>query len=220
MCGLYSLAKSPRETRALFQYVEEPDFPPRAHVAPGQPIAIVRMEEGHRHFALVRWGFIPTWVKEVKPGKLLINARGETVLEKPSFRNAMRRRRCLVPADGYYEWSGEPGHKTPYYVQKKDKSLFALAGLWEPWMGADGSELETAVLMTIAPNAELVTIHDRMPVIIEAKDHETWLTGEAEEAAKLLRPSPDDSFTLEPTVIGRAAPPKREPPKPKQMTLF
>ena len=100
MCGLYSLAKSPSETRALFRYEEEPDFPPRTHVAPGQPIAVVRMEEGRRHFALVRWGFIPSWLKEVKPGKLLINARAETVLEKPSFRNAMRRRRCLVPADG------------------------------------------------------------------------------------------------------------------------
>jgi putative SOS response-associated peptidase YedK len=105
-------------------------------------------------------------------------------------------------------------------VQKKDRSLFALAGLWEPWMGADGSELETAVLMTIAPNAELATIHDRMPAIIEAKDYETWLTGDAEAAAKLLRPAPDDSFTLEPTVIGRAAPPKPEPPKPRQMTLL
>ena len=220
MCGLYSLAKSPQETRALFHYVEEPDFPPRAHVAPGQPIAVVRMEEGRRHFALVRWGFIPSWVKELKPGKPLINARAETVLEKPSFRNAMRRRRCLVPADGYYEWSGEAGRKTPYYVQRKDKGLFALAGLWEHWMGADGSELETAVLMTIAPNAELSTIHDRMPVIIEAKDYETWLTGDTEDAAKLLRPSPDDSFTLAPTVIGRAAPPKPEPPKPAQMKLF
>lgn len=215
MCGLYSLAKSPRETRALFHYVEEPDFPPRAHVAPGQPIGVVRMENGQRHFALVRWGFIPGWVKEVKPGKLLINARGETVLEKPSFRNAMRRRRCLVPADGYYEWSGEAGRKTPYYVQKKDKGLFALAGLWEHWMGSDGSELETAVLMTIDPNAELSVIHDRMPVIIDASDYETWLTGEAENAARLIRPAPDDSFTLEPTVIGRAA-----PPKPEQMTLF
>lgn len=214
MCGLYSLTKSPGETRALFQYLDEADFPPRAHVAPGQPIAAVRMENGQRRLALLRWGFIPAWVKEVKPGKPLINARGETVLEKPSFRNAMRRRRCLVPADGYYEWSCEEGRKTPYYVQRKDKGLFALAGLWEHWMGADGSEIETAVLMTIAPNAELSAIHDRMPVIIAAGDHETWLTAEAEEAARLIRPAPDGTFTLEPTVIGRA------PAKPAQLSLF
>jgi putative SOS response-associated peptidase YedK len=220
MCGLYSLRKSPAETRALFLYSDEPDFPPRAHVAPGQPIAIVRIENGERRFALVRWGFIPSWVKEVKPGRPMINARGETVLEKPSFRNAMRRRRCLVPADGYYEWSGPDGRKTPYLVERKDKCLFALAGLWEHWTGADGSELETAILMTIAPNAELSAIHDRMPVIIAEGDHELWLTGTPEEAARLIRPAPDGSFDLEPTVIGRAAPAKPAPPKPAQLDLF
>jgi putative SOS response-associated peptidase YedK len=220
MCGLYSLAKSPRETKAWFKYQEDEEFPPRAHVAPGQPIGVVRMESGARHFALVRWGFIPSWVKEVKPGKPLINARGETVMEKPSFKNAMRRRRCLVPADGYYEWSGAEGRKVPFFVQAADKGLFALAGLWEHWMGADGSELETAVLMTIAPNAELATIHDRMPVIIAPEDYETWLTGAAEDAARLIRPAPDGSFVMEPTTIGRAAAPKPPPKKPDQMTLF
>jgi putative SOS response-associated peptidase YedK len=220
MCGLYSLRKSPGETRALFEYTDDHDFPPRAHVAPGQPIGVVRIEEGQRRFALVRWGFIPSWVKEVKPGKPLINARGESVMEKPSFRNAMRRRRCLVPADGYYEWSGAAGRKVPFLVERHDKGLFALAGLWEHWLGADGSELETAVLMTIAPNAELAAIHDRMPVIIAREDYETWLTGDVDEAAQLIRPAPDDSFTLEPTVIGRGAPPKPAPPPPSQLDLF
>ena len=220
MCGLYSLQKSPRETRAWFKYRDEAEFPPRAHVAPGQPIGVVRMENGERHFALVRWGFIPSWVKEVKPGKPLINARGETVMEKPSFRNAMRRRRCLVPADGYYEWSGAEGRKVPFFVQQPDRGLFALAGLWEHWMGADGSELETATLMTIAPNAELSTIHDRMPVVIAPADYETWLTGEPEDAAKLIRPAPDGSFVMEPTTIGRAPAPRPPPKKPDQMSLF
>lgn len=220
MCGLYSLSKTPRETKAWFKYQEEEDFPPRAHVAPGQPIAVVRMDNGARHFALVRWGFIPSWVKEVKPGKPLINARGETVMEKPSFKNAMRRRRCLVPADGYYEWSGPEGRKVPFFVQRPDKGLFALAGLWEHWMGADGSELETATLMTIAPNAELSLIHDRMPVIIAPEDYETWLTGDTEDAAQLIRPAPDGSFVMEPTVIGRAPAPKPPPKKPDQMSLF
>jgi putative SOS response-associated peptidase YedK len=220
MCGLYSLTKRPGETRALFNYPDEPDFPPRAHVAPGQPIAVVRMENGQRRFALVRWGFIPAWVKEVKPGKPMINARGETVLEKPSFRNAMRRRRCLVPADGYYEWSGPEGRKTPYHVQRKDRGLFALAGLWEHWMGADGSELETAILMTIAPNSELSAIHDRMPVIIAPEDYEIWLTGKPDDAQRLIRPAPDDSFMLEPTMIRNSASPKAAAPKPQQLNLF
>lgn len=203
--------------KALFGYTDEADFPPRAHVAPGQPVAAVRMDNGQRRLALLLWGFIPGWVKEVKPGKRLINARGETVLEKPSFRNAMRRHRCLVPADGYYEWSGAEGsRKTPYCVRRKDKGLFALAGLWEHWMGPDGSELETLALMTIAPNAELSAIHDRMPVIIAPEDFETWLSGEPEAAARLIRPAPDGAFTLEPTVIGRAAPPQ----KPGQLSLF
>ena len=220
MCGLYSFRKSPEETRALFGYLDEPDFPPRAHVAPGQPIAIVRTEEGKRRFALVRWGFVPSWAKEFRAGKPLINARGETVMEKPTFRNAMRRRRCLVPADGYYEWSGEvPGRKTCYFVQRKDEAPFAFGGLWEAWMGADGSEIETATLMTIAPNRELSAIHDRMPVIIKPEDFETWLTGDPEEAARLIRPAPDETFVLEATTIGKAvAPPK--PKQPDQLKLF
>lgn len=219
MCGLYSLKRSPGETRAWFRFADEPDFPPRAHVAPGQPIGVVRMENGERRFALVRWGFVPSWAKQVKPGRPLINARGETVLEKPTFRNAMRRRRCLVPADGYYEWSGEAGHKTPYFIARRDNALFALAGLWEHWMGADGSELETAALMTIAPNADLAVIHDRMPVIIAPGDYETWLTGDAAEAAKLIRPAPDGDFTAVPTVIGRGEKTPPAPP-PGQMSLF
>jgi putative SOS response-associated peptidase YedK len=215
MCGLYSLKRSPGETRAWFRFADEPDFPPRAHVAPGQPIGVVRMENGERRFALVRWGFVPSWAKEVKPGKPLINARGETVLEKPTFRNAMRRRRCLVPADGYYEWSGEAGRKTPYFITRKDQDLFAFGGLWEHWMGADGSELETAALMTITPNADVAVIHDRMPVIIAPEDYETWLTGDVEDAAKLIRPAPEGSLAFAPTVIARKVPPPGDAPMPQ-----
>jgi len=214
MCGLYSLKHSPGETRAWFRFADEPDFPPRPHVAPGQPIGVVRMENGERRFALVRWGFIPSWQKEIKPGRLLINARGETVLEKPSFRNAMRRRRCLVPADGFYEWKGETGHKTAHLIARPDHGLFAFGGLWEPWMGPDGSEIETGVLMTIAPNAEVAAIHDRMPVIIAPEDYDTWLSGEVEDAARLIRPAPDGSFTVTPTVIARRGPPPGDAPAP------
>ncbi|MBI3674657.1 MAG: SOS response-associated peptidase, partial [Rhizobiales bacterium] len=148
MCGLYSFRKSAEETRSLFDYVERPDFPPRSYVAPGGPIAIVRENEGQRHFALVCWGLVPAWAKEVKPGKPSINARGETVLQKPGFRNAMRRRRCLIPADGFYEWAGEPGRKQAHFFHRPDGGLFAFAGLWEHWMGPDGSELETGLIIT------------------------------------------------------------------------
>ena len=212
MCGLYSLTRSPQETRAWFKHVNEVDFPPRPHVAPGQPIGVVRMENGERYFALLRWGFIPAWQAEIRPGRPLINARGETALEKPSFRNAMRRRRCLVPADGFYEWSGEAGHKTAHLIARPDRGLFAFAGLWEPWQGSDGSEIETGVLMTVAPNAEVAAIHDRMPVIIQPGDYQTWLTGDVEEAVRLIRPAPDGSFTVTPTTIARSRPRDGKPP--------
>ncbi len=218
MCGLYSFRSSAEETRSLLNYLERPEFPPRRYVTPGSPIAIVRIEQGQRHFALVRWGFIPSWVKEIKPGKPLINARGETVAAKPSFRNAMKRRRCLIPADGFYEWQGDiPGKKQPYFIHRPDNRLFAFAGLWEHWMGADGSEIETGVIITTEPNREVATIHTRMPVVINPEDYETWLTGEPAEAAILLRPAADGYFTLEPTKIERNPP----PPKPKeQMNLL
>jgi putative SOS response-associated peptidase YedK len=214
MCGLYSFRKSAEETRSLLRYLEELEFPPRTYVAPQSPIAIVRLENNERHFALVRWGFIPSWVKEIKPGKPLINARSETLLEKPSFRNAVRRRRCLIPADGYYEWLGVPGKKIPHFIHRPDQSLFAFAGLWEHWLGADGSELETAAIITTEPNAVIAQIYTRMPAVIQPENFAEWLdvrNMDAGEAVQFLRPAPNDYFVFEPTVITRNAP----PPKPK-----
>ncbi len=225
MCGLYSFRKSPEETRSLFSFLEKPDFPPRQYVTPGSPIAIVTHSRGERHFKLVRWGFIPSWVKEVKPGKPLINARSETVLEKPSFRNAIRRRRCLIPADGFYEWEGEiPGKKRPYFIHRPDDVLFAFAGIWEDWMGPDGSELETAAIVTTGPNKEISRIHDRSPVVIHPKDFDTWLSNDetsTDDAVALMHPPPDDYFILEQTHIERKSPPRKpavEKPKPPKDT--
>ena len=204
----------------MFGYVDLPDFPPRSHVAPGQPIAIVRIEERRRRFALVRWGFIPSWLKEVKPGKPLISARGETAMEKPTFRNAMRRRRCLIPADGFYLWLGDvPGRKIPYRVHRGDDGLFAFGGLWEHWMGADGSEIETALILTTTANREISEINGRMPVVIAREDFETWLAGDAADAAKRIRPAPDGTFVLEPAAFYRRPKPRASPP-PDQQELF
>jgi putative SOS response-associated peptidase YedK len=169
----------------------------------------------------VRWGFIPSWVKEIKPGKPLINARSETLLEKPSFRNAIRRRRCLIPADGYYEWLGDvPGKKIRYFIHRPDQRLFAFAGLWEHWLGADGSELETAAIITTAPNDVIAQIYTRMPVVIHPENFAQWLdvkNVEAEEVVQFLEPAPEDYFIFESTVIERKSP----PPKPKaQLSLL
>jgi putative SOS response-associated peptidase YedK len=230
MCGLYSFKRAPEEVRQLFAYLEQPNFPPRPYVAPASPIAIVRegMQDGvnGRHFALVRWGFVPGWAKELQP-KPLINARSETILEKASFRNAIRRRRCLIPTDGFFEWEGDiPGKKRPYHIHRPDHALFAFAGVWEHWMAPDGSELETAAIITADPNAEVSTIHDRCPVVIAPEDFARWLDPANEDAsgfADLMRTPPDDYFVLEPTIIQRNAPPKKPPPPPKpkaQMDLF
>ena len=156
MCSLYSFRKSVDETRALLKYLDHPQFPPRNLIHPASLIGIVRSGlDSQRHFALVRWGFIPSWVKEVR-AQPLINARSETVYEKPSFKNAIRRRRCLIPADGFYEWQdvGEK-RKQAWFIHRPDDALFAFGGIWEHWMGADGSELESAAILTTTANVLL-----------------------------------------------------------------
>jgi putative SOS response-associated peptidase YedK len=232
MCGLYSFRKSPEEVKALFGYPEQPNFPPRDHVAPGQPIAIVRGERENRHFALVRWGFVPSWTKEMKPGKPLINARSETVFEKPSFRHAIRRRRCLIPADGFYEWKGDvPGKKQPFHITRPGEELFAFGGIWEHWMAPDGSELESAAILTTAPNAMMEPIHNRMPVIIEPKDFSKWLDHsrpDGKDIVDLMRPIRDEYLVARETEMPRpqrrkpeaAEKPKPQPRADDQLKLF
>jgi putative SOS response-associated peptidase YedK len=166
---------SPEAIRRLFGYPEQPNFPPRYNVAPTQPVPIVRLVDGQRQFTLVRWGLIPPWVKDPRQFSLLINARGESVNEKPAFRNAMRRRRCLFPADGFYEWKDEGGRKRPFCVRPKNGEPIAFAGLWETWMGPNGEELETAAIVTTAANRELAALHDRMPVVLAPDAFDLWL---------------------------------------------
>ena len=195
MCGRYTITSAPEAIRALFRYEEQPNFPPRYNVAPTQPIPIVRLVEGKRQFALVRWGLLPSWVKDPKTFTLLINARGESVIDKPAFRAAMKRRRCLVPADGFYEWKAVGGRKVPYFVQLKSGAPMAFAGLWESWTGPNGEELETAAIVTTDANRMLAPIHSRMPVIVPPEAFDLWLNTnevDARTAAALIHAAPED----------------------------
>lgn len=210
MCGRYTVTATPEVLRALFGYPEQPNFPPRFNIAPTQPIAIVRLMDGKRQFALVRWGLLPSWVKDPKAFTLLINARGESAAEKPAFRAAMKRRRCLIPADGFYEWQAVGARKQPFYVRAKSGTPFAFAGLWETWTGPNGEELETAVIVTTRANKTLTPIHDRMPVVVPPEAFDLWLDGtkvDALTASALIAPAPENFFEVYPvsTNVNRVA---------------
>lgn len=195
MCGRYALTLAPEAVRRWFGYQARPNFPPRYNIAPTQPIPIVRRANGEREFALVRWGLVPSWAKDIGDIPLLINARAETAASKPSFRSAMKYRRCLIPADGFYEWrSTGPRSKQAYLIRRRDGGPFAFAGLWEDWMDPQGNELESAAIVTCAANEALAHIHHRMPVILEPEDYDAWLNSDGvgvDEAAGLLRPADD-----------------------------
>jgi putative SOS response-associated peptidase YedK len=210
MCGRYAITSAPEAMRALFGYLEQPNFPPRFNVAPTQPIPVVRLVDGKRSFALLRWGLIPAWVKDPRTFSLLINARGESVLAKPAFRNAMARRRCLIPADGFYEWMPDGKRKRPYFIRPAAGGPVAFAGLWEAWMGPNGEEVETACIVTTDANRTLGAIHDRMPAVIAPEAFDLWLDAarvDAETAAALIAPAPESLFTAYEvsTVVNRAA---------------
>lgn len=179
--------------RELFDFLEQPNFPPRYNIAPTQPIPVIRQEGGKRHFVLVRWGLIPSWAKEV-PQSVLINARAETIAEKPSFRGAFRHHRALIPADGYYEWqTTKPGSKQPYYIRRADSRPFAMAAIWDNWMPSNGSEMESAALITTQANQSLMALHHRMPVILEPSQWDLWLdpATPVKELQALLKPAPE-----------------------------
>jgi putative SOS response-associated peptidase YedK len=200
MCGRYAITTAPEAIRRLFGYREQPNFPPRYNVAPTQPVPIVRMVEGKRAFALVRWGLIPAWVKDPRAFSLLINARGESVLDKPAFKNAMMYRRCLVPADGFYEWKREGEKKRPYFVWLKGGGPLAFAGLWESWMGPNGEEQETAAIVTTTACRSIAHIHDRMPVIVPPEAFDFWLDPkvDAEMASAAIQPARDETIECYP----------------------
>ncbi len=208
MCSRYSLTSPPEAVRAYFGARNRPEFPPRYNIAPTQPVLIARLDhKGERELTLVRWGLIPSWVKNPAEFTTLINARAETAAEKPSFRAALRHRRCLVPTDGFYEWTGKPGAKRPHLIRPRSGGPMAMAGLVEHWMGADGSEIETMAILTVAANATVAAVHDRMPLILAPETFALWLgrAGSAPQTSKpgtavdilpLMVPAPDDLLEI------------------------
>ncbi len=161
----------------------------RFNIAPTQEAPVVRVgADGLREVALLRWGLVPSWARDIKVGTKMINARGESVAKKPAFRAAAKQRRCIVPATGFFEWQGEPGAKQPFAITVPDRPLFAFAGLWESWRPGEGPAVETFTIVTTDANAAVARIHDRMPVILPADAVDTWLTGPADAALALLTP--------------------------------
>lgn len=198
MCGRFALL-SPGETLlATFEVETTPldlaQLGPRYNVAPTQPVLAVRTAGPHaqKELTFFRWGLVPSWAQDLKMGARMINARSETVAEKPAFRAAFKRRRCLIPADGFYEWQKQNGRKQPMFIHLTDQRPFAFAGLWETWQSPDGGELETCTILTTTPNELMEPIHNRMPVILSPEDYDEWLhPGTSPQTGlHLLRPFP------------------------------
>jgi putative SOS response-associated peptidase YedK len=178
MCGRYTLAESPRKLAKRFDVPETPDLPfdgQRYNIAPTQQVPIVRQKDKKLEMVLAKWGLIPSWAKDMKIGNQLINARADTVATKPSFRSAFKSRRCLIPADGFYEWRKTEDGKQPFHIRMKDKEPFAFAGLWERWRPEEGEPVESCTIITTDANELMGPIHNRMPVILAPEDYATWL---------------------------------------------
>ncbi len=193
MCGRFTLTRSPEDVARAFGLDKVLNFPPRYNIAPSQPVGVVvRGQNATKpEFRLMGWGLIPFWAKDPSIGAKLINARSETVTEKPSFRAAFKYRRCLIPADGFYEWQKtQRGAKQPFYFSMAGNDVFAFAGLWESW-----NDIETCTILTTAANSLLQPIHDRMPVILSSEDYGRWLDPKVQGGqvlSDLLRPYPDE----------------------------
>jgi len=202
----------------VFSLLREPDLKPRYNIAPGQTVAAVICDPERSPHELVRlrWGLIPSWAKDPKIGYRTINARGDTVATKPSFRAAFKRRRCLIPADGFYEWKKiDAKHKQPYLITREKNRPFAFAGLFEHWTSPDGSVIDSCTIITTDANEPMSAVHDRMPAILAEEDYDRWIDPSQQAAAELqelIRPAPDDllQFTPVSTVVNN---PRNENPE-------
>jgi putative SOS response-associated peptidase YedK len=217
MCGRFTLTDPDQDLAEQFDLPEIPALEPRYNIAPTQAVAAVRVAAGGavRELVLLRWGLIPFWAKDPEIGARLINARSETVAEKPAFRDAFKRRRCLVVADGFYEWQKQQGKKQPFYIRLRAGQPFAFAGLWERWRGAEESIVESCTLLTTSPNGLMQPLHNRMPVILQPRDYELWLDPgvvRAELLQPLLVPYPAEEMEAYP-VSRRVNSPDNDDPR-------
>lgn len=213
MCGRYAVTLPPEALRQYFRYEEQPNFPPRYNIAPTQPVPIVRVlrdagRQTSRHFTLVRWGFLPRFVKDPKSFPLVFNAKAETLAEKASFKNALKRRRCVFIADAFYEWQHFDKGKTgkPFLFHRRDCAPMGFAGLWETWMGPNGEEVDTACIITVGANGTTSAIHPRLPAVLEPEAFERWLelderaSGEAYDLLKTPDENVLDFFEIGPAI--------------------
>ena len=203
MCGRFTLSSPAEEVAELFELAEVPDITPRYNIAPTQPAPVVRIttEDTGRQFHMLRWGLIPFWADDVSIGARMINARAETVTTKPAFRAAFRQRRCLVVADGFYEWQKQERRKQPYYIRLLDGKPFAFAGLWDHWEGTNSGPIDSCTIITTEPNELTAPLHNRMPVILHRKDYALWLdpdTRQTNVLQPLLRPYPSEEMLAHP----------------------
>ena len=201
MCGRYVLVSPGEVIAEHFRLTDVPVYPPRYNIAPTQHALVVReTPAGEREAVMLRWGLIPAWAKDPAIGGRMINARAEGLADKPAFRAAFRRRRCLVPADGFYEWSPVAGgRKQPYFIRFVSGSPLALAGLWEEWRSPGGDAVATFTIVTTAANEALHAIHDRMPVLVAPADHDEWLSSPNPSA--LLAPWAGEPFEIRPVSL-------------------
>ncbi|MFO7541820.1 MAG: SOS response-associated peptidase [Thiobacillus sp.] len=200
MCGRFAL-KNPQALKAAFDLNETLNLPPRYNIAPSQEVAAVRTGLHRRELVMLHWGLIPAWAKDMKTGYSLINARAETVAEKPAFRTAYKKRRCIIPASGFYEWKAVAGGKQPYYLTLKNDEPMGLAGLWEHWQSPEGRVIESCSILVTDANALVKQVHDRMPVILPKEAYAAWLDPEEqtpEHLASLLRPFDAEKMTAWP----------------------
>ncbi len=198
MCGRFVLTANSDAVQAAFDLSSVPaSMQPRYNIAPTQPVAVIT-NENPRELTFHKWGLIPSWSKDISSASKMINARSESVAEKPSFRTAFRRRRCIVPADGFYEWQAQDGQKVPQFIHREGLKLFGLAGLWEVWHSPDGDEIRTCTIITTEANDFMKTIHNRMPVILDKSDYSTWLSPNEvplPHLQSLLKPYEGDDLT-------------------------
>jgi len=223
MCGRYSLAVDPAQVAARFRLTEAVEFQPEVNIAPGTDIlAVATNREGRRTARQLRWGLVPHWAEDPSIGNRMINARAEGIAEKPAFRRPFERHRCLIPADGFYEWQAREGlPKQVFRISKSDGQLLGLAGLWSVWHRGEPDELRTCTIITTAANARMAEIHDRMPVVVAPEDEELWLDRDTPVAQlrALLHSLAPEQTQLTPVTLP-PLPPSRPAEPPQQGTLF